>query len=271
MRTTYRRYATRRVYPVLSVGTVRGSDQYGPWGWNVVSGDSALRVLLADEQSLFREAVRVVLSREADIEVVGEARDGLQAIAEVERLRPDVALLDATLPNCDGIHATMQIAERVSACRVILVTGQEEQRVLIDALEAGASGYLTKESPLVDLIEAVRAVHRGEVLVPPRMLGPLLRQLIKRRREHDGALNRMTNLTRREREVLMLLAQGADNEGIAQRLVISPETARTHVQNVLGKLDVHSRLEAAAFVRQNGLLKELPTMHGQHVVIGAAK
>lgn len=236
----------------------------------MAKGDSTLRVLLADEQSLFREAVRVVLSREADIEVVGEARDGLQAVAEVERLKPDVALLDSNLPNCDGVHATLQITERVAGCRVILVTGQEEQRLLIDALEAGASGYLTKESPLVDLIEAVRAVHRGEVLVPPRMLGALLRQLIKRRREHDVAANRMANLTRREREVLALLAQGADNERIAQRLVISPETARTHVQNVLGKLDVHSRLEAAAFVRQNGLLEELPRVHGQHSVLGAA-
>jgi DNA-binding NarL/FixJ family response regulator len=229
-----------------------------------------LRVLLADEQSLFREAVRVVLSRQADIEVVGEARDGLQAIAEVERLRPDVALVDANLPNCDAIHATLQITERVPACRVIVVTGQEDQRGLMDALEAGASGYLTKESPLVDLIEAVRAVHRGEVLVPPRMLATLLRQLIQRRGEHNDALHRMANLTRREREVLALLAQGADNEGIALRLVISPETARTHVQNVLGKLGVHSRLEAAAFVRQNGLLEELPTIHGQHPLLGAA-
>ncbi|MGH2589443.1 MAG: response regulator [Actinomycetota bacterium] len=227
-------------------------------------------MLLADEQSLFREAVRVVLSRQADIEVVGEARDGLQAIAEVERLRPDVALVDANLPNCDAIHATLQITERVPACRVIVVTGQEDQRALIDALEAGASGYLSKESPLVDLIEAVWAVHRGEVLVPSRMLAPLLRQLIQRRGEHNDALHRMANLTRREREVLSLLAQGADNEGIALRLVISPETARTHVQNVLGKLDVHSRLEAAAFVRQNGLLEELPTVQGQHPLLGAA-
>jgi DNA-binding NarL/FixJ family response regulator len=234
----------------------------------VANDGSMLRVLLADEQSLFREAVRVVLAREADIEVVGEARDGLQAVAEVERFKPDVALLDANLPNCDGIHATLQITERVPTCRVILVTGQEDQRLLIDALEAGASGYLSKESPLVDLIEAVRAVHRGEVLVPPRMLGTLLRQLIKRRREHDDAVNRLANLTRREREVLALLAQGADNERIAQRLVISPETARTHVQNVLGKLQVHSRLEAAAFVRQNGLLEDLPAMRGQHMVLG---
>lgn len=235
-------------------------------GVEVADGNSMLCVLLADEQSLFREAVRVALSNEADIKVVGEARDGLQAIAEAERLQPDVALIDANLPNCDGIRAARQITERVPACGVIVVSGQEDQRVLIDALEAGASGYLTKESPLVDLIEATRSVHRGEMLVPPRMLGALLRRLIQRRREHDGALTRMSSLTRREREVLALLAHGADNERIAQRLVISPETARTHVQNVLGKLGVHSRLEAAAFVRQNRLFEELPGVHGQHTV-----
>jgi len=227
-------------------------------------------VLLADEQSLFREAVKAVLSGEPDIEVVAEARDGLQAIAEAERAKPDVALLDAYLPNCDGIRAARLITERVRTCRVIVVTDQEDERVLIDALDAGADGYLTKESPLVDLIEATRAVHRGEVLIPPRMLGSLLRQLIGRRREHDIALHRVANLTRREREVLAQLAQGADNEAIAQRLVISPETARTHVQNVLGKLGVHSRLEAVAFVRQNRLLEELPTVHGQHPALGAA-
>jgi DNA-binding NarL/FixJ family response regulator len=227
-------------------------------------------VLLADEQALFREAVKAVLSGEPDIEVVAEARDGLQAIAEAERARPDVALLDAYLPNCDGIRATRLITERVPSCRVIVVTDQEDERALVDALDAGADGYLTKESPLVDLIEATRAVHRGEVLVPSRMLGSLLRQLVGRRRDHDLALHRVANLTRREREVLAQLALGADNEAIAQRLVISPETARTHVQNVLGKLGVHSRLEAVAFVRQNRLLEELPAVSGQHRVLGAA-
>jgi DNA-binding NarL/FixJ family response regulator len=232
--------------------------------------NSILRVLLADEQSLFREAVRVVLSNQADIEVVGEARDGIHAIAEAERLKPDVALLDANLPNCDGIAATRRIAERVPTCRVIVVTGQEDERILVDALEAGANGYITKESPLDDLIEAARTVHRGDVLVPSRMLGALLRRLLQRRRDYQSALSRMTSLTRREREVLALLAQGADNDSIAQRLVISPETARTHVQNVLGKLGVHSRLEAAAFVRQNGLDGELPSMSAQHTMLGAA-
>jgi DNA-binding NarL/FixJ family response regulator len=219
--------------------------------------EEQVRVLLADEQALFREAMRVVLSSQDDLQVVSEAKDGQQAVAEAVRVQPDVALLDAMLPNGDGIHAAAQIADRVPTCRVIVFSGQEDERVLLDALEAGAAGYLSKESPLVDLIEATRAVHRGEALVPPRMLGAVLQRLIQRRRERDAALRRVGGLTRREREVLGLLAQGADNDEIAQRLVISPETARTHIQNMLGKLGVHSRLEAAAFVVQNAVMDEL--------------
>ena len=108
-----------------------------------------------------------MLSSEDDLVVVGEAADGLQAIAEVERVRPDVALLDADLPNCDGIRATQQISLRVPDCRVIVFSAQEDEQMLVQALEAGASGYLSKGSPLVDLIDATRAVHRGDALVPP--------------------------------------------------------------------------------------------------------
>ncbi|HZD79135.1 MAG TPA: response regulator transcription factor [Actinomycetota bacterium] len=223
----------------------------------MTEAEAVVRVLLADEQSLFREAMKIVLGSQEDLEVVGEARDGMQAVAEVERVRPDVALLDAGLPNFDGIRATALIAERAPDCQVIVLSAQEDERVLVRAMEAGASGYLSKASPMSDLIEAARAVHRGEALVPPRMLGALLKRLVQRRRERDDALKRMGSLTRREREVLALVADGADNEGIAQELVISPETARTHVQNVLGKLGVHSRLEAAAFVTQNGIMDDL--------------
>jgi DNA-binding NarL/FixJ family response regulator len=122
--------------------------------------DGMIRVLLADEQSLFRDAVKVVLSSEADLLVVGEAGDGIQAVAEAERVRPDVALLDANLPNCDGIRATQQISLKVPDCRVIVFSAQEDEQILVQALEAGASGYLSKGSALVDLIDATRAVHR---------------------------------------------------------------------------------------------------------------
>ena len=219
--------------------------------------DRRIRILLADEQSLFREAVRSVLEAEPDFEVVGEARDGLQAVAEAERSQPDVVLLDARLPNCDGIRATGLIRDLVPASRVLILCEEEDDRVLVHALEAGASGFLSKGSPLSELIDAARSLARGEILIPPRMLGGLLARLIRRRREQDDALRRLSRLTRREREVLRLLARGADNDGIAQSLVISPQTARTHVQNLLGKLGVHSRLAAAAFVTGSGLLEEL--------------
>jgi DNA-binding NarL/FixJ family response regulator len=216
-----------------------------------------IRVLIADGQSLFREAMRVVLETQDDLTVVAEAADGMQAVAEAERTRPDVALVDADLPNGDGIRATALIADRVPGCRILVLADRSDEGTLIAALEAGATGFVTKGSEIGSLIQAAKRVHQGETTIPPQMLGALLSRLIRSKREHEDALRRLGRLTRREREVLALLAQGADNAGIAQPLVISPETARTHVQNVLGKLGVHSRLEAAAFVVQNGLLEEL--------------
>jgi DNA-binding NarL/FixJ family response regulator len=216
-----------------------------------------VRVLLADEQSLFREAVRAVLESEADFDVVAEARDGVQAVAEARRTRPDVAVLAAGLPNCDGIRATRLICESLESCRVLVLGQDSDVRQMVEALEAGARGYLTKEIPLADLIEATRGLARGETMIPPGMLGPLLAHLIHRHRDEEEARRKLGRLTKREREVLSLLAEGGDNDSIAQRLVISPETARTHVQNVLGKLGVHSRLEAAAFVLQSGMQAEL--------------
>jgi DNA-binding NarL/FixJ family response regulator len=223
----------------------------------VADGHDGIRILLADGQSLFREAVQAVLESEAGLEVVAVAADGLEAIAEAERARPNVALVDLNLPNCDGIRATDLITDQIPECRVVVLADEEDERALVDAVEAGASGFLTKECPLSELIDATRAIHDGETLIPRRMLGPLLSRLILRRREQDDALRRAGRLTRREREVLALLAEGADNDAIAQRLVISPQTARTHIQNVLSKLGVHSRLEAAAFVVQNGILEDL--------------
>lgn len=216
-----------------------------------------MRILLADEHALFREAMRVVLENQPDLTVVAEAGDGLQAISEAERVRPEVALLDTDLPNCNGVRATYLIKERVPECRILVLATQEDQATLIAALEAGATGYLTKDRPLAELIEAARDVYRGETRIPRGMLGALLSRLIVRRREHDVALRRTAQLTRREKEVLALLADGADKHAIAQALVISPQTARTHIQNVLAKLRVHSRLEAVALVRRNGILEDL--------------
>jgi DNA-binding NarL/FixJ family response regulator len=216
-----------------------------------------IRILVGAPHALFREALRRGLEGESELRVVGEARSGPEAVAEAERCLPHVAILDLDLPIADGARTTAMICERIPSCRVLVLGATEDHRSLIEALEAGASAYLTRESPLAELIAATRAVHRGETLVPPRMLGPLLTNLLRRRREQDRALDLIARLTPREREVLALLSEGANNQSIARALVISPQTARTHVQNILGKLAVHSRLEAAAFVTRHQILPDL--------------
>ncbi len=225
-------------------------------------GAEAIRILLADQHALFREAVRTGLESQADIQVVSEARNGPEAVAEAERTHPHLAIVDIDLPITDGVRTSSLIRERAPHCHVLVLGASEDYRSLVEVLDAGASGYLTKEVPLADLIQATRAIRRGDTIVPPRMLGPLLSGLLRRKREQDQAHDRISRLTRREREVLALLAEGADNEGIARILVISPQTARTHIQNILEKLSVHSRLEAAAFVTQNGILADLAMADG---------
>lgn len=221
-----------------------------------------IRILLADQHALFREALRTGLENEPDLVVVAQARTGPEAVAEADRHTPHVAIVDADLPVTDGARTTALLKEHAPGCGVLVLGVDEDCGRLVDILDAGASGYLTREAPLADLIEATRTIRRGETLIPPRMLGPLLTTLLRRRREQDHAYDRLARLTRREREVLALLANGADNESIANVLVISPQTARTHIQNILGKLSVHSRLEAAAFVTQNGIFPDLVAADG---------
>jgi DNA-binding NarL/FixJ family response regulator len=228
----------------------------------MTSEDAPIRILLADPHGLFREALRTGLESEQDLRVVGEARSGPEAVAEIQRSVPNVAIVEMDLPITDAAGTTSLIKDRIPSCRVLVRGTTEDCGRLTQVLDAGADGYLTKESPLADLIDATRAVHRGDTLIPPRMLGPLLTTLLRRKRELDGAHARIARLTRREREVLALLADGADNDHIARVLVISPQTARTHIQNILTKLSVHSRLEAAAFVTQNAILPDLVMADG---------
>ena len=222
-----------------------------------MAGTDIVRILIADEHSLFLQAIKMALQGEPELDVVAEAHDGLQAAAEAERTQPDVAVVDANLPNGDGIRATALIRKAAPECRVLVLSNEDDLRTLVAALRAGASGFLTKEAPLDDLLQATKAIHRGETHVPQRVLGDLLSLLIQRREEQSEAVRRAACLTRREREVLGILAEGGNNDAIAQALVISPQTARTHIQNVLSKLGVHSRLEAAAFVRRNDLVEDL--------------
>jgi two-component system nitrate/nitrite response regulator NarL len=210
--------------------------------------EPSMKILLADDQSLFREAVWFALSRAPEFDVVAERNDGDGALREALRMRPDVAFVDVGLVPTGGIDATRAIVEAVPGCRVIVVSPRADDRSLLEAVMAGASGYLTRSAHLADLVDAARRVHRGEAVIPPSMLRSLLLQLAGIRREGNEALEKLSNLTNRERQVLAFLSRGADNRRIARELEISPETARTHIQNVLTKLGVHSRVEAAAFV-----------------------
>ena len=216
-----------------------------------------IRILLADAQPLFVDAVRSAMEAESDLRVVATARDGMQAVEDAERERPDVAVVDLDLPNGDGLQSTRLITELVPDCRVLILAEHEEAEPLLRAIQAGASGFLARSSLLRELVEAARRLRSGMMAIPDHLLPGLIKALVQRRRERMDAMPRMSALTGRERQVLGLLASGAGNELIGQLLVISPETARTHVRNALAKLGVHSRLEAVAFMTRTGILEEL--------------
>lgn len=216
-----------------------------------------IRILLADAQPLFVDAVRSAMEAESDLRVVATARDGMQAIEDAERERPHVAVVDLDLPNGDGLHSTRLITELVPDCRVLILAEHEEAGPLLHAVQAGASGFLARSSLLRELVEAARRLRSGRMAIPDHLLPGLIKSLVQRRRERIDAMPRMSTLTGRERQVLGLLASGAGNELIGQLLVISPETARTHVRNALAKLGVHSRLEAVAFMTRTGILEDL--------------
>lgn len=218
--------------------------------------DETIRILLADRHSLFRDAVRGALEGESDLQVVCDAETDLETIARAERTLPDVAVVESALMSFDG-RPTSVLAEHAPGCRIIVLTDAEDEDVLLQAVEAGAAGFLTKSAPLSVLVDAIRSVVRGDTVIPPHLLGGLLHRLVNQRALQDQARRHLQRLTRRERQVLALVAQGANSEAIAEELTISPQTARTHIQNVLSKLGVHSRLEAAALVTKHRILSEL--------------
>lgn len=229
----------------------------GERGDAVAHAGRKLQVLVAVDHGLYREALKAALERDPEFEAVLEKSDGTETVSAAERLGADVVILSVGFPVDEGVQESCLIRERVPGCRVIALADSEDQRLLAENLGCGASAYLTPDCSLTELAEAVRAVARGEILVPPRMLGPLLSDLIVRRHDRESALLRLAELSPREREVLALVTRGTRTRAIAEALVISPETARTHIQNVLAKLGVHSRLEAASFVIENDLLDHL--------------
>lgn len=223
----------------------------------MAQGSGRTTILLASRHALFRQALRVALQGEARLEVVAEAADGVGAVDEAVRLRPNVILVEAELPRRDGLEVTRLLNRRLPGSKVLILTDRQDVRLLTRALEAGASGCLAKDQPIEQLVRSVLVVTDGRFAIPDRLLAPLIEGFLLSRQQQVDAYRRLSRLTPREREVLRLLADGGDNHSIARSLVISPETARTHVQKVLSKLHVHSRLEAAAFVAANGIATEL--------------
>jgi two-component system, NarL family, nitrate/nitrite response regulator NarL len=218
-----------------------------------------LRVVLAEPHRLLRDALREALRDEHGFEVVATDGDTSATLLQVERVRAAVVLVGATLRDelpalCERLHGLD------ASTRALVFDGEGSEDNLLHAIESGAAGYVTGEGGLAGVAEAIRCITRGEAVVPPAMLGPLLRRLISRQREAAEAAERLVTLTPREREVLSLLVEGRDVDGIAAALFISPETARTHVQRVLRKLGVHSRLEAITLVATTGLAERLERM-----------
>lgn len=215
------------------------------------------RVVLFDTQALVRQALRSALESCGGFRIVGEARDAADAAGLAAALRPDIVLVHAVLDPGELLETVELIRDRAPDTRVIVIGADDDIGVLIAALDVGASGFFTKASSFAEFVEAAGKARPGQVLLPRAMLEELLSRLLERRSEELQALQRLSRLTGREREVLSMLADGADNSRIGRALVISPQTARTHVQNILSKLGLHSRLEAVAFVRRLGRYAEL--------------
>jgi DNA-binding NarL/FixJ family response regulator len=209
----------------------------------------SIRVLIADDEDMVRAGFRLVLAREADIDVVGEAADGRQAVAEVERLRPDIVLMDIRMPVMDGIEATQRIAEMSLDSRVVVLTTFDEDAYVYGALQAGASGFLLKYAPAENLLAAIRVVARGEAMLAPAVTRRLIEQFA-RRAPNSAAATRIARLSPREREVLQLVARGLTNAEIADALVVAPATVKTHVARLLEKLGARDRVQATALAYQ---------------------
>jgi two-component system NarL family response regulator len=215
------------------------------------------RILLADEEMLFRTALRLALDEEDGLVVVAEAATGQEALSQLQQMRPELALLAASLPGTGVAEICAAAQAQSPRCRVLVLDDEPRHATLLSALQSGADGYLTRDSGFGHLVASTRAILRGEAYVPPIMLGGLLHDLIQRRRNDDAGLRRFERLSRRERQVLAAIAAGKDAVATAAELAISTQTARTHIQNVLSKLEVHSRVEAAAFAYEPAIYDRL--------------
>ena len=220
----------------------------------------SIRLLLADDQPLVRTGFRMILEETDDIDIVGEARDGTEAVRLAGELNPDVILMDVRMPGVDGIEATRQIVTRNGAARVLILTTFDLDEYAFSALRAGASGFVLKDVPLDELARAIRSVASGDAVVSPRITRRLLdvyaTQLPGLPGEAAGPVHAaLDQLTPREREVLLEVATGLSNTEIAEKLVVSEATVKTHVGSILAKLDLRNRVQAVIFAYDVGLVR----------------
>ncbi|TMF35565.1 MAG: response regulator transcription factor [Chloroflexi bacterium] len=229
--------------------------------------DPRIRVLLVDDQAMVRGGLPMILESEDDIDVVGEAADGATAIDAVRRLRPDVVLMDIQMAGMDGLEATRRIVAAGVASRrpdgpaaaddgphVVILTTFEIDEYVFRAIRSGASGFLLKNAPPDDLVAAVRAVADGGALLAPTVTRRLIEAFVAAAPAPSADRGRLGSLTEREREVLLLVARGLSNAEIAERLVVGEATVKTHVSNVLAKLDLRDRVQAVVFAYESGLV-----------------
>jgi DNA-binding NarL/FixJ family response regulator len=216
----------------------------------------SLKVLIVDDQALVRTGFRMILEAEADLEVVGEAGDGAEAIAEARRLEPDVVLMDVRMPELDGIEATRRLlANGDGRTKVVMLTTFDMDEYVYDALRAGASGFLLKDVPPEQLIDGIRAVAHGDALLAPSITRRLIEEFVRRPPPGSSSPPELESLTERELEVLRLIAKGLSNEEIAKQLFVSMATVKTHITHILTKLQLRDRVQAVVLAYESGLVQ----------------
>lgn len=211
-----------------------------------------MRVLIADDHPLFREGVARLIAEQTDMEVVGEASDGLEALVKARELQPDLILLDITMPGSDGLEATRLIKAELPETRIIILTQRDEGETLFEAIRSGAQGYLLKTLRSQQLLDGLRSVMAGGASISPVMTKHLMEEL--RHASPTAAGGETEPLTLREQEILTLIARGASNQEIADTLFLSLHTVKSHVKNILEKLNAESRHQAALYARRKGLI-----------------
>jgi DNA-binding NarL/FixJ family response regulator len=221
-----------------------------------------IRVVVADDQALVRGGFQLILDAQEDVQVVGEAEDGKAAVAAVRELRPDVVLMDVRMPVMDGIAATRLIVSQDMASRVLVLTTFDQDEIVYDAMKAGASGFLLKSVPPARLVDGVRTIASGEALLAPAITRRLVEQYVSRPRPGTDVPPQVADLTDRERAVLEMIARGYSNAEIAQRLVVTPSTVKTHVNRIFAKLGLRDRVQAVVLAYESGLVQ--PGEPSQH-------